>query len=241
MHGYLWGYGYGYGGGMYYYILLVVPALILSLYAQLRVKSAYRKMSKIRISTGVTGASAAARILRYYGITDVSIGQTAGNLTDNFNPKRKAIFLSEGVYNSSSVAAVGIACHEAGHAVQHAENYLPIKLRNSIIPVCTIGSYAGIPLAILGAFLSFEPLIWTGLILYSAIMVFQLVTLPVELNASRRAVKCIEEMGLAGSEEELKGVKSVLTAAALTYVASFAVSLANLLRFVLMFTGKRKR
>lgn len=240
MHGYLYGYG-GYGGGMYYYLVLVLPALLLSLYAQAKVKSAYRKMSKIRISTGLTGAGAAAAILRYYGISDVSISAIGGNLTDNFNPKTKVISLSEGVYSSNSVAAIGIACHEAGHAVQHAQSYMPIKLRNTVLPICKIGSYAGIPLALLGAFLSIESLVWVGLILYSAIMVFQLVTLPVEFNASRRAVKCIEELGLARSDEEVRGVKSVLTAAALTYVASFAVSLANLLRFVLMFTGKRKK
>jgi len=239
MHGFM--YGYGSSGGMYYYILLVLPALLLSVFAQIRVKSAYRKMSKVYSRSGLTGAGAANQVLRYYGITNVGIGQISGSLTDNYNPRTNIISLSSGVYGANTVAAIGIACHEAGHAAQHAEGYLPIKIRNAILPVCKIGSYAGIPLAIAGAFFGLEPLVWAGLLLYSAIMVFQLITLPVEINASHRAVKCIEEMGLVVDKQELSGVKSVLTAAAMTYVASLAVSFANLLRLILIFTGKKKR
>lgn len=237
MHGYYFG---GFNSGMLYYFILVVPALLVSVWAQIKVKSAYKKMSRVISRSGLTGASAAAQILRYYGITNVGIGQVSGKLTDNYNPSTHLISLSDGVYSSNSVAAIGIACHEAGHAAQHAEGYMPIKIRNAIIPVCKVGSYAGIPLALVGLFFNFAPLVWVGLILYSAIAVFQLATLPVEFNASRRAIKCIEEMGLVADERELRGVKSVLSAAAMTYVAALAVSLANLVRLVLMFTGKRK-
>lgn len=221
------------------YLLLVIPAFILSLIAQFAVKSTYRKMSKVMNSRGLTGAAAAAAVLRHYGITDVRIEEVNGTLSDHYDPRAKVIRLSSGVYGHSSIAAVGIACHEAGHAAQHAENYSPIAIRNSILPICKIGSYAGIPLAFLGYWLSFEPLILIGLALYSAIAVFQLVTLPVEFNASTRALAVIGEAGLLG-EEERSQAKKVLIAAAMTYVASLAVTLANLLRFVALFAGRRR-
>ncbi len=221
------------------YILLVVPALLLSLAAQIWVKSAYSRYSKRAARNGLTGARAAEAVLRYYGVPDVSIAMTNGKLTDNFNPSTKIISLSEGVFNSCSIAAIGIAAHEAGHAAQHAEGYTPIRVRNSILPVCKIGSYAGIPLAILGYFLSFEPLVFIGLGLYSFIAIFQLATLPVEFNASSRALHVIRETGLL-FEDEVPGAKKVLTAAASTYVASLAVTMANLLRFLVIFTGRRR-
>lgn len=220
------------------YLILVVPAFILSLVAQAKVKSTYAKMSKVRNTSGYTGAQAAAAVLRHYGITDVHIVETTGKLSDHFDPRHKVIRLSREVYYGTSIASVGIACHEAGHAAQHAQSYTPIKIRNAIIPVCNIGSYLGIPLAFAGYFLGFEPLILIGLGLYSLIAVFQLVTLPVEFNASTRAVRVIEETGLLRGEDEVRGAKKVLSAAAMTYVAALAVTLANLLRFVILFLGR---
>lgn len=218
----------------YYYIILVIPALILAAWAQFKVKSTYNKFSKVENSRRITGAYAAQAILTYYGISDVRIEQVSGKLTDHYDPKSKVIRLSQGVYGSTSIAAVGIACHEAGHAAQHAEDYMPIKIRNSLIPVCNLGSSLGIPLAIVGYFFGFEPLVAVGLILYSAIALFQVVTLPVELNASRRAINVIGERGLL-SDDEVPSAKKVLIAAAMTYVASMIVALANLLRLILRF------
>ena len=218
----------------YYYIILVIPAMILALWAQYKVKSTYNKFSKVENSRRITGAYAAQAILTYYGITDVRIEQTSGSLTDHYDPKSKVIRLSEGVYNSTSIAAVGIACHEAGHAAQHAEEYKPIKIRNMLIPVCNIGSTLGIPLALLGYFFGFEPLVAIGLLLYSAIALFQLVTLPVEFDASKRAIAVIGDRRLL-ADDEVDSAKKVLFAAAMTYVASLVVALANLLRLILRF------
>ncbi len=223
------------------YIVLVIPAFIVSLIAQARVKTTYSKMSKIRNTSGYTGASAALAVLRHYGISNVAVVETTGKLTDHFDPRTNVIRLSHEVYHGNSIASVGIACHEAGHAAQHAMGYLPIKVRNAIIPVCNIGSYLGIPIAFLGYFLGFEPLVLAGLALYSFIAVFQLVTLPVEFNASRRAVEVIDEIGLLHESEEISKVKKVLSAAAMTYVAALAVTLANLLRFAILFLGRGRK
>ncbi|MBQ6019270.1 MAG: zinc metallopeptidase [Clostridia bacterium] len=231
---------YGYYGIDIYYLLLVIPAVILSIVAQLRVKSVYRKMSGRMSSRRLTGAQAATAVLRHYGIADVRVERVAGKLTDHFDPKSGVIRLSEGVYDSCSVAAVGIAAHEAGHAAQHAEGYAPIRVRNAIVPVCNIASWVGIPLAIAGYYLSVEPLIYVGLALYSLIMIFHLVTLPTELNASKRALSVIQEESLVGEGEEYKDAKSMLTAAAMTYVAALATSLASLLRLILIFTRRRR-
>ena len=222
-----------------YYFLLVVPAFLLALGAQIMVKSTYAKMSRERNSRNLTGAQAAELILRHYGINDVSIVPVSGKLTDHYSPNEKVIRLSDDVYSGTSIASVGVACHEAGHAAQHAENYAPIKIRNSLIPFCNIGSSLGIPLAILGYFLGFEPLISVGLLLYAAIALFQVATLPVEFNASRRALKVIDETGLLYGEEN-DGAKKVLSAAAMTYVASMIVALANLLRLILRFNNNRR-
>ncbi len=218
----------------YYYIILVIPAMLIAVWAQFKVKSSYNKFSKVENSKRITGAYAAQAILTYYGIGDVRIERTSGTLSDHYDPKSKVIRLSDGVYNSTSIAAVGIACHEAGHAAQHAENYVPIKIRNSLIPVCNIGSTIGIPLAIAGYFFGFEPLVIVGLLLYSAIALFQIATLPVEFNASRRAIEVIKERDLL-ADDEVGSAKKVLSAAAMTYVASMIVALANLLRLVLRF------
>lgn len=222
----------------YYYLILVVPALLLAIWAQVQVKTTYRKYSRVPNSRGMTGAYAAQAVLNFYGITDVRIERVSGNLTDHYDPRSKVIRLSDGVYNSSTVAAIGIACHEAGHAAQHAENYAPIKIRNAIIPVCNIGSTIGIPLALIGWIFSFSILIYVGLGLYAAVFIFQVATLPVEFNASRRALKVIDETQLL-RDDEIGGAKKVLAAAAMTYVASMMVSLANLLRLLLRFSNRR--
>ena len=221
-----------------YFLVLVVPVLIISLIAQVKVKTTFSKQSKKLSVKGITGAQAAYNVLSHYGITDVRIESVAGNLTDHYDPKSKVIRLSDGVYSSTSLAAIGVACHEAGHAAQHANNYVPIKIRNAIVPVCNIGSSLGLPLAIFGYILGFEPLITIGLLLYALIAVFQFITLPVEFIASRRAMQVIDETGMLYDEEQT-GAKKVLTAAAMTYVTALLVSLANLLRFVLRFRGRR--
>lgn len=222
-----------------WYILLVIPAFILALGAQVKVKSTYKKMSQVRNSRGLTGEQAALRVLYEHGITDVRVERVAGNLTDHYDPRSNVIRLSDGVYDSPTVAAVGIACHEAGHAVQYAKGYAPIRVRNSILPVCNIGSRLGIPLAIVGLMLLARVdspigawLFYAGLFLYALVALFQLVTLPVEFNASRRAMQAIESTGMLAGDE-YRGARKVLTAAALTYVAALAVTLANLLRLLL--------
>ena len=222
----------------WYYLILVVPAMILALFAQIKVKSTYKKFSQVRNVRGITGAQAAQQVLSYYGINDVQIRPIGGNLTDNYNPKTKVLSLSQANYSGTSIAAVGVACHEVGHAIQHSTDYYPIKVRSALVPITNIGSMAGIPLALLGYFLGFHPLVTIGLMLYSLIAIFQFVTLPVEFNASSRAIKAIDEMGLL-YEDETKSAEKVLLAAALTYVASLVVSLANLLRLFLRFNNRR--
>lgn len=225
---------FGYGIDIWY-ILLVVPAFILALAAQVKVKGTYKKMSQVRNSRGLTGAQAAARVLFEHGVTDVRIERVAGTLTDHFDPRDKVIRLSEGVFDNPSVAAVGIACHEAGHAVQYAKSYAPIRVRNAILPVCNIGSRFGIPLAVIGLIIGSvigSYLFWAGILLYSLVALFQLVTLPVEFDASRRALRAIDSTGMLAGDE-YKGARKVLSAAAMTYVAALAVSLANLLRLIL--------
>ncbi len=224
----------------YYYIILIVPALIFGLWAQSRVNSAYTKYSRVGNMRGYTGADAARFILEQNGIYDVTIRRISGKLTDHFDPRNKTINLSDGVYDSTSVAAVGIAAHEAGHAVQHAVGYFPIKVRETIIPITQIGSYIYFPIIILGIVFSYQPLVNAGIMLFSLIAVFQLVTLPVEFNASGRAIKTLDESDILYGDE-LRGAKSVLKAAALTYVAALVSSLAQLLRLVLIFGGNNRR
>ncbi len=224
----------------YWYIILVIPAMIIAMVAQIKVKSTFNRFSKVLSSRRITGAYAAQAVLNHYGITDVRIERVNGKLTDHFDPRSNVIRLSDAVYNSTSVAAIGVACHEAGHAAQHAEGYAPIKIRNSVLPVCNIGSFLGVPLALLGLFMSFEPLIYVGIALYAGILLFHLVTLPVEFNASRRAISVIDATNLLG-DDEIGGAKKVLSAAAMTYVASMLVALANVLRFAFRILAANRR
>ncbi len=233
-------YPYYYGiDWSYSYIVIVLPMIIASLIIQAKMKSTFNRYANIRNCRGISGAQAAEIVLRYYNIYDVKIVPTAGKLTDAYNPKTKVIMLSEDVYSGTSIAAVGVACHEAGHAAQHAENYYPVKLRNSFVPVANIGSSLSIPLLLIGLFLSLEPLVWVGIGFFACTALFQLITLPVEFNASGRALDVIESTGVLNFEEK-GGAKKVLSAAAMTYVASFAVSVAQLLRLIIRFGGRRK-
>ncbi len=222
------------------YLVIVGPALLFAIGAQIKVKNNFNKYSRVMSSRGLTGANAALQVLSYYGIHDVQIERVSGKLSDHYDPKSKVIRLSDSVFNSSSVAAIGVACHEAGHAAQHAQGYAPIKWRNAILPVCNIGSTLGIPIALIGLFLNNDFLVNFGLVLYSLIAVFQFITLPVEFNASKRAVEVIGQTNIL-DEEEIIGTKKVLSAAAMTYVAALATSIANLLRFIIMFGRGRRR
>ncbi len=219
------------------YLIFVLPAMLLAFWAQYKVNSTYEKFSKVTNHKGITGAEVAVKILNLHGIYNVSVEQVSGHLTDHFDPRSNVIRLSSGVYSGTSVAALGVAAHETGHAVQHAKGYLPIKLRNTIVPVATLGSNLAVPLAILGLVLSMPVLIDAGIILFTAVVAFQFVTLPVEFNASRRAITVLNNEGIL-FDEELKGAKKVLFAAALTYVAAAAVALGNLLR-LLTLRGRR--
>lgn len=223
----------------YYYVVLVLPVIIASLIIQAKLKSTYKKYSQIGNMRSITGAQAARIILDYYGVYQVNIVPCAGNLTDCYDPKANEIRLSEGVFFGSSVAAVGIACHEAGHAAQHAEEYVPIKIRNSFVPVCNIGSKLSIPLLIIGMIFGFTPLVWVGIGFFAFTALFQLLTLPVEFNASSRALKVIEATGLLTYEEK-GGAAKVLRAAAMTYVAALATSVVQLIRLILIY-GKKRR
>ncbi len=222
----------------YYYLILVVPAIIISLIAQVNVKKTYATMAKISNKKRLTGAQAAYNVLQHYGIRNVRIEQTQGKLSDHYDPRSNVIRLSPEVYAGTSVAAVGIACHEAGHAAQHAENYVPIKVRNAVLPVANFGSSFGVLLAIFGYALGFGFLVDVGIILFAAVVVFQLVTLPIEFNASSRAIKVIEGTEML-FEDEVPKAKKVLFAAAMTYVASLLVSIMSLIRLILR-TNRRR-
>lgn len=217
---------------------VMIPVLIFSVICQIMVNNRFKKYSRIANSRGLSGAEAAYKLLQLNGVTDVRIKKISGNLTDHYNPSTKEICLSDAVYESRSIAAVGIACHEAGHACQHAESYFPLKIRNAVIPITRFGSMLGIPLVLLGVFFTFEPLVYAGIILYSAVALFQLITLPVEFNASSRALRTINENGFLVGEEN-SGARKVLAAAALTYVAALASSLATLFRLILI-SGRRR-
>lgn len=236
---------YGYYGFDWTYIVLVLPCLILSLWASSSVKSTFKRYSTQYSTRRITGADAAQRVLRSHGVHNVRIERIAGNLTDHFDPKTNVIRLSDGVYDSTSTAAIGVACHEAGHAVQYATNYAPIKLRAAIIPITNFGSKIAMPLILLGILLSFlgnfsYTLVYLGIACFGLSLIFQLVTLPVEFNASRRAIRAIDDNGIL-TKQELAGAKKTLKAAAMTYVAATAVSLAQLLRLIVLFGGRRRR
>ena len=227
------------------YLVLVLPCVILSLWASSNVSSTFQKYSQQYSIRRLTGAQAAQRVLSHNGVTGVRIERVSGNLTDHFDPRANVIRLSDSVYDSTSTAAIGVACHEAGHAVQYAQHYGPIKLRAAIIPITNIGSKLAMPLILIGLLLAVAEnvsftFVYLGIACFGLSLVFQLVTLPVEFNASRRAMQAIESANLL-TEEEQRGAKKTLKAAALTYVAATATALAQLLRLILLFGGNRRR
>ena len=229
---------------MYFYdwtYFLVIIGAIICMIASARVNSTFKKYSKYRSMTGMTGAQAAERILNYAGIYDVTIQHVSGNLTDHYNPKQKTLNLSDPVYNSTSVAALGVAAHECGHAIQHQQEYAPLSIRSAIVPVANIGSQLAWPLILIGLFISSNTGVFfinLGIIAFSFAVIFQLVTLPVEFNASGRALRILGDTGIL-AESELPYTKKVLSAAALTYVASAAAAILQLLRLILL-TNRRR-
>ena len=226
------------------YVVLVLPFVILSLWASSNVNSTFQKYSKVYSIRRITGAEAAQRVLSANGVSGVRIERVGGNLTDHYDPRINVIRLSDAVYSSTSTAAIGVACHEAGHAVQYAHNFAPIKLRAAVIPVTNIGSKLAMPLILMGvvfsvfADLSFF-LVYAGIACFGLSLVFQLITLPVEFDASRRAMQAISSVNIL-TEEEQRGAKKTLTAAAMTYVAATAVALMQLLRLIMIFGGRRR-
>ena len=236
-------YFYYYGFDMTY-LILVLPFVILSLWASSNVNSTFRKYSQQMSRRHISGAQAAQRVLTANGVTGVRIERVRGNLTDHFDPRTNVIRLSDSVYDSTSTAAIGVACHEAGHAVQYAQHYAPIKLRAAIIPVTNIGSKLAMPLILLGilfsafGYMSYS-LVYLGIACFGLSLLFQLVTLPVEFNASRRAMEAIESAGIL-TDEEQKGARKTLSAAAMTYVAATALALMQLLRLIMLFGGRRR-
>ena len=226
------------------YIVLVLPCILLSLWASSNVNSTFKKYSSQYSSRRLTGAEAAQRVLSANGVRGVRIERVSGNLTDHYDPKTNVIRLSDSVYSNTSTAAIGVACHEAGHAVQYAENYAPIKVRAAIIPLTNFGSKIAMPLILAGILMTFlgsftDTLVYLGIAAFGMSLVFQIVTLPVEFNASRRAMAAIEQSNLLTAEEQ-RGARKTLKAAALTYVAATAVALAQLLRLILLFGGRRR-
>ena len=222
------------------YWILLGPVLLLSIYAQIKVSASFRRYSRVRNQYGYTGAQAAQMVLRDNGIFDVAICPCQGELTDHYDPRDNTIYLSESVYNAATVASVGVAAHEAGHAVQYAMGYGPVRVRAAIIPVTQFGSKFAFVALMLGMVLYSQPMFALGIVLFGATTVFQLVTLPVEFDASARALGTIDGTCLLDGEER-RGAKKVLTAAALTYVAALLMSLLQLLRYVLIFTGRNDR
>lgn len=235
---------YGYYGFDWTYLVLVLPCLLLSMWASSSVKSTFKRYSTQYSTRRITGADAALRVLHNNGVHNVRIERVAGELTDHFDPKTNVIRLSDNVYDNTSTAAIGVACHEAGHAVQYATHYAPIKLRAAIIPITNFGSKIAMPLILLGVVLSFlgnlsYTIVYLGIACFGLSLVFQLVTLPVEFNASRRAVRAIDDAGIL-TQQELVGAKKTLKAAAMTYVAATAVAAAQLLRLIVLFGGRRR-
>lgn len=221
-----------------YYLILVVPALLLSMWAQIKVKSTFERFSKEAVTRGITGAQAATFLLKVNNITDVRVERVAGSLTDHYDPSHKVLRLSDAVYGKATVAAVGVAAHETGHAIQHATKYGPLVLRSTLVPIANIGSAMGPTLALVGLIMSFNLLVDIGLLLFGAAVLFYVVTLPVEFNASRRAIEILGKSGTM-NQDELKGVREVLGAAAMTYVASALSSIGNFIRLLLISRNRR--
>ena len=233
-------YDYSYFLANNLYFLILFPVLILSFWAQAQVSGNFKRYSKVTNRRGLTGAQAAQAVLRAHGVTNVGISHTPGTLSDHYNPRDNTIYLSDGVYSAATVAAVGVACHEAGHAVQYAVGYSPVRLRQSILPLTQFGARFSVILLMIGLLLYSQGLFAVGIILFSLTTFFQLVTLPVEFNASARAIETIEGENLL-DDEEVQGAKKVLRAAALTYVAALLMSIVQLLRYVLIFASRGDR
>ncbi len=235
---------YGHGGyGAYRYFdwtyLLVIAGLLISMIASANVKGTFNRYSKVRSMSGLTGAMAAQKVLQLSGIQDVRIEHISGNLTDHYDPRTKVLRLSDSTYSSNSVAAVCVAAHECGHAIQHQKSYGPLVLRSTLVPAANLGSTLAWPVFLMGLIFSMRPLLTVGIVLFSLAVIFQLVTLPVEFNASSRALKVLEQGGILG-DTELAGGKKVLGAAALTYVASLAASILQLLRLIILAGGRNR-
>jgi len=236
----MYGYGYGYYGFDWTYVLLII-GMLLSLAASTRLKSTFSYYRRIRSASGLTGAETAERILRAAGITDVHVRAISGSLTDHYDPRTKTVSLSEDIYDKTSLAAVGVAAHECGHAIQHQVGYAPLQIRGALVPVANFGSTIAWPLILLGLFFNSQMsqvLLNLGILAFSLAVLFQIVTLPVEFNASRRAIKILGESNLL-YPDELSGTKKVLTAAALTYVAGAASAILQLLRILILTGGRR--
>ena len=212
--------------------ILLIPALILSMWAQFRVSSTFSRFSKVRASSGMTATQMAEQLLHAEGVYDVSVERTRGNLTDHYDPKNMVLRLSDSTANSTSVAALGVAAHEAGHVLQHRDGYAPLMLRTAAVPVVNIGSNLSWPLFVVGLIFSWEPLLYAGIALFALAVLFALITLPVEFNASKRALAALETNGYLQPGEEMRGAKKVLSAAAMTYVASAFMAIMQLLRLL---------
>lgn len=237
-------YGYGYGYGYFSYLIFMLPALLLGLWAQAKVNGTFKKYSRIRNSGNITGEQVARMILDRNGLRNIAVERIGGDLTDHYDPQAGVIRLSSSVYNSTSIGAIGVAAHEAGHAVQDAEDYVPIRIRNRIVPVCNFGSRVGPILIVVGCIFAGSNfginLMLLGIALFSLVALFQLVTLPVEFDASKRALRIIEESGRF-AKEDYRGAKKVLTAAAMTYVAALVTSVMQILYYVTRFLGTARR
>lgn len=220
-----------------YFAILIMFAL--TMIAQLQVTSAFNKYKKVPSGTGITGAQAARRLLDAKGLTDVFVGQVPGKLSDHYDPRSRTVNLSNDVYNGTSIASVAVACHECGHAIQHAEGYVPLSIRSAVFPVASIGSHLGVPLLLAGFFFDMLSLQWIGIGVFSFAVIFQLVTLPVEFNASSRALVAMNEMGFVMPGED-KGARRVLGAAAMTYVAAAAMALLQLIRLILIVSSRSR-
>ena len=226
------------GDSLWTYIVFVLPCATFAMWASANVSSTYKKYAKVMSTSGFTANDVVRNILNAYGLNHIRIEHIRGDLTDHYDPKANVIRLSDTVDGSTSAAAIGVAAHEAGHAVQHATGYLPIKIRMAIIPVCNIGSNLAMPLVLLGLVVGFYPLCYIGILAFATATVFQLVTLPVEFNASSRALAILKNANMP--DEDVTAAKKVLTAAALTYVAALATSLANLLRLIVIVNGRNR-
>ena len=234
---------YRYGGYSYYYssgYVLVLIGALLCILASWKVKSTYNRYAKIRSMSGLTGAQVAINILQRNGINDVRVAHVSGDLTDHYDPRTKTVNLSDSTYGSNSVAAIGVAAHECGHVLQHHTGYLPLSIRSALVPAANIGSKLGLPIIIIGLFIGMTPLAEIGIWVFSLAVLFQLITLPVEFDASHRALLMLGDYGIL-AEDELSGSRKVLTAAALTYVAAAASSILQLLRLVMIVNGGNRR